>query len=79
MNIPPAKKAPLLMLADTLDPRLATYAPQLSPMARVEHVELAEKAPDAALQTVVDGVQFCLLYTSPSPRDLSTSRMPSSA
>ena len=25
------------------------------------------------------GVQVCLLYTSPSPRDLSTSRMPSSA
>ena len=27
------------------------------------------------------GLQFydCLLYTSPSPRDLSTSRMPSSA
>ena len=24
-------------------------------------------------------VMFCLLYTSPSPRDLSTSRMPSSA
>ena len=24
-------------------------------------------------------VCFCLLYTSPSPRDLSTSRMPSSA
>ena len=24
-------------------------------------------------------VQLCLLYTSPSPRDLSTSRMPSSA
>ena len=24
-------------------------------------------------------VQGCLLYTSPSPRDLSTSRMPSSA
>ena len=26
-----------------------------------------------------DGVSGCLLYTSPSPRDLSTSRMPSSA
>ena len=26
-----------------------------------------------------DGGQGCLLYTSPSPRDLSTSRMPSSA
>ena len=24
-------------------------------------------------------IQTCLLYTSPSPRDLSTSRMPSSA
>ena len=24
-------------------------------------------------------LRFCLLYTSPSPRDLSTSRMPSSA
>ena len=27
----------------------------------------------------IKGVEFCLLYTSPSPRDLSTSRMPSSA
>ena len=27
----------------------------------------------------VDGYGHCLLYTSPSPRDLSTSRMPSSA
>ena len=26
-----------------------------------------------------DKVAICLLYTSPSPRDLSTSRMPSSA
>ena len=26
-----------------------------------------------------DYISFCLLYTSPSPRDLSTSRMPSSA
>ena len=26
-----------------------------------------------------DKLQACLLYTSPSPRDLSTSRMPSSA
>ena len=25
------------------------------------------------------GIKSCLLYTSPSPRDLSTSRMPSSA
>ena len=29
--------------------------------------------------TIVDRDYICLLYTSPSPRDLSTSRMPSSA
>ena len=27
----------------------------------------------------IDNLRCCLLYTSPSPRDLSTSRMPSSA
>ena len=31
------------------------------------------------LSTQSAGVLICLLYTSPSPRDLSTSRMPSSA
>ena len=31
-------------------------------------------------ETVASGeIRGCLLYTSPSPRDLSTSRMPSSA
>jgi len=37
---------------------------------------------DDALQIareVADALSYCLLYTSPSPRDLSTSRMPSSA
>ena len=29
--------------------------------------------------TVLERKSICLLYTSPSPRDLSTSRMPSSA
>ena len=32
---------------------------------------------DYLVQSVL--LQICLLYTSPSPRDLSTSRMPSSA
>eukprot|EP00831_Metopus_contortus_P042261 TRINITY_DN33417_c0_g1_i2.p4 TRINITY_DN33417_c0_g1~~TRINITY_DN33417_c0_g1_i2.p4 ORF type:complete len:101 (-),score=15.93 TRINITY_DN33417_c0_g1_i2:121-423(-) len=31
------------------------------------------------LQKIFDPYFTCLLYTSPSPRDLSTSRMPSSA
>ena len=34
---------------------------------------IGRKIPDAAKR------KGCLLYTSPSPRDLSTSRMPSSA
>ena len=29
--------------------------------------------------TLDENIRICLLYTSPSPRDLSTSRMPSSA
>ena len=33
----------------------------------------------AQVLVVPEMVEFCLLYTSPSPRDLSTSRMPSSA
>ena len=36
---------------------------------------LMDRLPDA----VVGQLRGCLLYTSPSPRDLSTSRMPSSA
>ena len=31
------------------------------------------------LNRLLPGALICLLYTSPSPRDLSTSRMPSSA
>ena len=34
---------------------------------------------DPEIAAILDKVIFCLLYTSPSPRDLSTSRMPSSA
>ena len=35
--------------------------------------------PTPALGTLATQLKDCLLYTSPSPRDLSTSRMPSSA
>ena len=31
------------------------------------------------LNSIIGILRTCLLYTSPSPRDLSTSRMPSSA
>ena len=32
-----------------------------------------------AIQTLIGEYQICLLYTSPSPRDATLSRMPSSA
>ena len=38
------------------------------------------KLTEADIKTAMREVRMaCLLYTSPSPRDLSTSRMPSSA
>ena len=41
---------------------------------------LLSKSPDQDFEIGARYVdQACLLYTSPSPRDLSTSRMPSSA
>ena len=43
-----------------------------STQSRSQESESQERRPNA-------GVSVCLLYTSPSPRDLSTSRMPSSA
>ena len=43
-------------------------------------VEMESKESGQAAIEALDGQDFgCLLYTSPSPRDLSTSRMPSSA
>ena len=43
-------------------------------MATDEHLEIALRSRSSIPSTTI-----CLLYTSPSPRDLSTSRMPSSA
>ena len=42
-------------------------------------VEEAYEVADAIERENWDDLKNCLLYTSPSPRDLSTSRMPSSA
>ena len=39
----------------------------------------AMEAVDRANGEIFAQLMYCLLYTSPSPRDLSTSRMPSSA
>ena len=43
------------------------------------HREMDEIREDSAGKGKIGTTRSCLLYTSPSPRDLSTSRMPSSA
>ena len=41
--------------------------------------EIVPVSPTSIPGTIITSYNDCLLYTSPSPRDLSTSRMPSSA
>ena len=48
-----------------------TIIKQLEAMSPIHQDEFAQK--------LIEKNSGCLLYTSPSPRDLSTSRMPSSA
>ena len=46
----------------------------------IDHIADAGAKIKAYATVTFDGMfKVCLLYTSPSPRDLSTSRMPSSA
>ena len=49
------------------------YGPRQKFLARIQQQPELNKATQITLPRI------CLLYTSPSPRDLSTSRMPSSA
>ena len=64
----------LKVAAQKLDPYINVDPGTMSPYQHGE-VYVTE---DGA-ETDLDLGHYCLLYTSPSPRDLSTSRMPSSA
>ena len=48
-------------------------------MKQVEHRRAKEAERQAALKEEAVAFRTCLLYTSPSPRDATLSRMPSSA
>ena len=44
-----------------------------------EGINIFLSAPREKIDIFVDHIKSCLLYTSPSPRDVEESRMPSSA
>ena len=48
-------------------------------MANLKTTEKKTKAQSMGMHTEILTGKTCLLYTSPSPRDISGSRMPSSA
>ena len=59
-------------------------SPMAEPATELEHYAADNATPLGQTTTVSigsypDGVNDCLLYTSPSPRDAHESRMPSSA
>ena len=54
-------------------------APVYAPAPRKVPIRFEEEAAKTIAELIKMNVIACLLYTSPSPRDLSTSRMPSSA
>ena len=80
------KSAPMIGLLGTVLGMMAAFSKLADPNATVEVSKLAQDI-QFALITTACGLAIaiplvlctCLLYTSPSPRDLSTSRMPSSA
>ena len=58
--------------------RVYIYDSTLRDGAQTKGVDFSQ-ADKLAIAAELDQIGICLLYTSPSPRDLSTSRMPSSA
>eukprot|EP00831_Metopus_contortus_P000295 TRINITY_DN1010_c0_g1_i1.p1 TRINITY_DN1010_c0_g1~~TRINITY_DN1010_c0_g1_i1.p1 ORF type:complete len:425 (+),score=82.62 TRINITY_DN1010_c0_g1_i1:109-1383(+) len=74
LHNPGKSNAEVMILVDcdsVFDMKVQKLPPTRDPSARGDiHIDL---------QHFIDLQHLCLLYTSPSPRDLSTSRMPSSA
>ena len=77
-----------VLLGDTVTESTRTF--NLKPFKLDDHLERLYKSfkltridPQMTIEEMkkvsLELLEICLLYTSPSPRDLSTSRMPSSA
>ena len=59
--------------------RINSAADDAAGLAITERMEAQVRGMDQARRNSADAVSLCLLYTSPSPRDATLSRMPSSA
>ena len=58
---------------------IAENAPELLEEMQLAIGKMLVEVTCAPIESFTHSALICLLYTSPSPRDLSTSRMPSSA
>ena len=67
------------LLDDVVPTRLMVEISLQPGLKAVYKVETLLRHKDANATTLIKVLRTCLLYTSPSPRDLSTSPMPSSA
>ena len=68
----------LMILATQLDQPLDSIRTQLDAAGRLKPIR-SDLRIRTALEWVTERAEICLLYTSPSPRDATLSRMPSSA
>ena len=69
-------------IVNSVKPVIKPIAPQQNSQTDVEETSETKKASYRMAKLIMvtpNNNNNCLLYTSPSPRDLSTSRMPSSA
>ena len=69
---------PCKMIAPILE-EIADEQGEALQVAKLNVDEAGDIARRFEVMSIPTLILFCLLYTSPSPRDLSTSRMPSSA
>jgi len=85
--IPSAISVIILSIGFTIDTSFTSFLTDKASLAALHNAQLFYNLPVALLAQAVAQAALprmsllatCLLYTSPSPRDLSTSRMPSSA
>ena len=81
VNIEMTMTSPMCPAGPQLVSETKKYASEIDNVDQVE-VKVVMDPPwtqDMMTDDARDQLNICLLYTSPSPRDLSTSRMPSSA